>query len=461
MSRSERFPRWRGAATAVLALWLAGCGGGGGGQDEPPVAEACAVSAQKRWLSDYMDEWYLWQAWVQPPAVPADASVETYFRSLLYPGGVAGVPADRWSGSQPTESFNRYYGEGRTMGYGLAVAGVEIAGRQDDPPLYVRLVEPQSDAGAQGVKRGDRVMALNGQPVGELIKADQDGRLLGNLLSATEEGQTLRVTLRNAAGQDRNVTLKAAEFSLTPVPVVQTLTSPGGRKVGYVMLNQMINQAQPPLEMAFAGFKGQGVQDLVLDLRYNGGGLVSVASIVGSLVGGSRTAGKTFATLAYNERRAPFNNQTFSFIDAAQGLGLPRVYVLAGLRTCSASEQVVNALQPFMDVVLVGGTTCGKPVGFLPADNQCGTTYSVVNFESRNALGRGGYYDGFNPTCAAEDGLTQPLGSPSERLMATALGHADSGRCPSLAGAPFKPLAARPGRLSGVEPGERQDMIGR
>ena len=455
MSRSERFPRWQGAAVAVLALWLAGCGGGGGA-DEPPAAGECAVSAQKRWLSDYMDEWYLWQAWVQPPAVPPDASVETYFRSLLYQGGVAGVPADRWSGSQPTESFNRYYGEGRTMGYGLAVAGVEIAGRQDNPPLYVRLVEPQSDAAAQGVQRGDRVLALNGQPVGELIAANDFG-----LLSATEEGQTLRVTLRSAAGADRNVTLKSTVFALTPVPVTQVLASPGGRKIGYVMLNQMISQAQAPLESAFSQFKAQGVQDLVLDLRYNGGGLVSVGAIVGSLVGGSRTAGQTFATLAYNDKRAAANNQTFRFVSAAAALGLPRVYVLAGLRTCSASEQVVNALQPFVDVVLVGGTTCGKPVGFLPADNQCGTTYSVVNFESRNAMGRGGYYDGFNPTCAAEDGLTQPLGSPAERLMATALGHADSGRCPTLAGAPFKPLSARPGRLLGVEPGERQDMIGR
>lgn len=454
MSRSERFPRWRGAAAAVLAVWLAGCGGGGGA-DEPPVADECSVSAQKRWLSDYMDEWYLWQAWVQPPAVPVDASVETFFRSLLYQGGVAGVPADRWSGSQPTESFNRYYGEGRTMGYGLAVAGVEIGGRQDDPPLYVRLVEPQSDAFAQGVRRGDRVLALNGQPVGELIAANDFG-----LLSATEEGQTLRVTLRSTTGGDRNVTLRSTVFALTPVPVTQILVSPGGRRAGYVMLNQMISQAQAPLEAAFAQFKAQGVQDLVLDLRYNGGGLVSVGAIVGSLVGGSRTAGQTYATLAYNDKRAASNNQTFSFVNAAAALSLPRVYVLAGLRTCSASEQVVNALQPFMDVVLVGGTTCGKPVGFLPA-SQCGTTYSAVNFESRNALGRGGYYDGFNPSCPAEDGLTQPLGSASERLVATALGHADTGRCPSVAGAPFKPLSVRPGTSRGVEPGERQDMIGR
>ena len=457
MSRSARFPRWRGLAAAALAVWLAGCGGGGGGgDDDPPLAGTCSVTSQKRWLSDYMNEWYLWSTWVQPQPVPADASLDTYFRSLLYTGGVAGVPADRWSGSQPTQSYNLYYGEGQTMGYGLAVAGIEVAGRQDDPPLYVRLVEPKSDAGLQGIKRGERVLALNGLPVGPLIAANDF-----SLLSPAEEGQALRVTLRNAAGADRTVTLTAKVFTLTPVPTALTLATPGGRKIGYVVLNQMISQAQPQLEMAFAGFKAQGLQDLVLDLRYNGGGLVSVAALVGSLVGGSRTAGQTFATLAYNDKRAATNNQTFPFNNNTWALGLPRVYVLAGSRTCSASEQVVNALQPFLDVVLVGGTTCGKPVGFLPADNGCGTTYSVVNFESRNALGRGAYYDGFNPTCPAEDGWTQPLGSVSERLLATAMGHADSGRCPAAAGAPVKPLASRPGRLLGIEPGERQDMIGR
>ena len=462
MFGSQRIPgRRRGGArllTLALAATLAACGGGGGGGEDTQTPVGCSLPERKGWLAQYMDEWYLWNRLVQRPDVSADLALDDYFQALLFKGN-AEIPSDRWSGSEPTATYERYYGEGATMGYGLAVAGIEVAG-QADQPLYVRLVEPDSDAGRQGVQRGDRVVSLNGQPTegpgGLVARNDFD------LLVAEREGQTLTVVLRNGAGVERTVTLTARIFTLTPVRESRVLTSPAGRRVGYVMINQMISQALAPLDAAFAEFQRQGVQELVLDLRYNGGGLVSTAATVGSYVAGARAAGQTFAALRYNERRAPFNDQVFTFSRPSAAAGLARVYVLTGPRTCSASEQVINALRPFVDVVRVGGTTCGKPVGFLPQSDTCGTTWSAVNFESFNVSNEGRYYDGFTPTCPAPDAWSQPLGAPGDTLLAAAMTHADTGRCPAVGGAPVKPLQWRANRAAaGAEPGERQDMIPR
>ena len=136
--------------------------------------------------------------------------------------------------------------------------------------------------------------------------------------------------------------------------------------------------------------------------------------------------------------------------------------MLTGPRTCSASEQVINGLRGVgIDVVAIGETTCGKPVGFLPTDlNQCGTTYSVVNFESVNARKEGRYFDGFDATCAVAEDWSRPLGAIDEPLLAAARLHADTGVCP-VAAARETPLVRRSQLPRKAEPGERSGMLAR
>ena len=448
--RPNPIPR---AVAALAAALLVACGGGGGDSGPPPAA-SCTVEDQKGWLAAYLDEWYFWYRLAPRPNPATFDNVEAYFRASLYTGSDAAFPADRWSGSESTEAFNRFFGDGATLGYGMSVSGLEVAGLGDQP-LLVRYVEPRSDAAAQGVQRGDRVLSLNGRPAAELVAANDFA-----LLTPAQAGDTLQVMLRTPAGVERSVRLTASVFALTPVPIAQVVQTPGGRRVGYLMVNQMISQAESGLIAAFAQFSNQGVQDLVLDLRYNGGGLVSLAALLGSYLAGPQAAGQTFANLLYNDKRAATNNQAFRFSSPTFALGLPRVYVLTGRRTCSASEQVINGLRPFAQVISVGDTTCGKPVGFLPT-SQCGTTYSVVNFESVNARNEGRYWDGFEASCPRGEGANLPLGTPGEPLLATALAHADSGSCPQASRASAsarRAPAAAPRRL---EPGERHDMIPR
>jgi len=442
------------AAAALLPALLAACGGG---YDDDVVyyPDTCSVSDQKAWLGAYMNDWYFWYKISPHPDASVYSSVDAYFNALLYTGTDVNFPADRWSYTQSTEAFNRFYGDGQTLGYGVSVAGVEVAG-QPDQPLYVRYVEPLSSAATQGVVRGDQVVSINGVPSATIIGSDDY-----SALTPSSSGQQLTLVLRNAGG-DRTVTLTASIFSLSPVSTGTVVTSPLGRKMGYVVVKDMISQALAPLETAFAQFKAAGVADVVLDLRYNGGGLVSVGSTVASYVAGSRGSGHAYATLLFNDKRASAYNQSYLFGNLVSAAGVSRVFVLTGPRTCSASEQVINGLRGIgVEVVAIGDTTCGKPVGFTPA-SACGTTYSAVNFESVNDINQGRYFDGFAPTCAVAEDFAKPLGTPTEPLLGAARGYADQGSCPlSTPSARAMSAQRRAAAVRSSEPDGPRGMIAR
>lgn len=439
----------RRAALALLPAVLAACGGGG--SDDGGAAD-CSVHSRQVWLRDYMDDWYFWYQISPSPSPSGYATVESYFDALLYTGSSADFPADRWSYYESTVDFNRFWGDGRTMGYGLSVAGLEVDGHPDQP-LYVRAVEASSDAAARGVVRGDEIVSINGVSASALIS---DGSF--SVLTANAVGDKLALVLRRD-GTTRNVTVTSTEYALTPVPTTTTLTTTGGRKLGYVVVKDMISQVNTPLAQAFSSFAAAGVNDVVLDLRYNGGGLVSVGTTVASYVAGAPKAGQTYADLLYNDRHQD-QNARYKFQSPTAAAGVSRVFVLVGPRTCSASEQVINGLRGVgIQVVAIGDTTCGKPVGFLPQDDGCGTTYSVVNFESVNARNEGRYFDGFAPTCAVAEDFTRPLGSAGEPLLAAAATYADTGACPASATARTQSL--RRGGWHAPEPDERRGMIAR
>ncbi len=439
-------------AAAMLPLLLAACGGGDGYEGTPPPA-TCSVTDQKNWLGSYVNDWYLWYDIAPRPNAASYADVESYFDALLYTGTRAGTPADRWSGSQSTESFNRFFGDGATLGYGLSVAGLELAGDATQP-LYVRYVEARSPAARAGVQRGDRVMSINGRSAGDVIASDDF-----SALTAGASGDRLSLVMRRN-GIDRSLTLSAEVFNLTPVTGTSLLRTTAGRLIGYVNVKDMVSQALTPADDAFAQFKSAGVIDLVFDLRYNGGGMVSTGATLASYIAGLRGNGKRYATLRYNDKRAAANNVSYSFAQPASSLGLPRVFVLMGRRTCSASEQLISGLRGAgVQVVAIGETSCGKPVGFNPS-SQCGRTYSLVTFDSVNDRGDGGYYDGLAATCPVAENFSTVQGSWDDPLVDAAGRFADNGVCP-VANGREQPQGLRAPRRLGAEPGEWQGMIAR
>jgi carboxyl-terminal processing protease len=431
-------------------LALASCGGGAYvGVGDEGSGLSCSVADQQTFLAEYFAADYLWNQ-NSPYFPPQTGDVPSYFDALLYTGGDPTFPAnvtDIYSSFTSDDAFNRFYVNGQDLGYGVFVNGLEVQGTSGQP-LRVRFVDPNSPAAAAGVARGDEVTAINGVPAATVIASDD----YSALASATA-GETLTLDTRNASG-DHHLVLTSAVYGLTPVTNVSTLTSPGGRKIGYVVVKDMIDQIQSPIDLAFGQFKAAGVQDVVIDLRYNAGGLVSDGEILASYPAGPATDGKVYENLYFNLNESASEDTYYTFDHFGNALGLSRVYVLTGPRTCSAAEQLVNGLAPYVDVVTVGDTTCGKPVGATPVSN-CGTTYSVMTFQVANANNEGQYFDGLAPTCSVAEDFTKALGAADEPLLAAATAHADSGACP--VGSHAKTTSAL--RRAWMEPNERQGGI--
>jgi carboxyl-terminal processing protease len=460
MKKSSRVKRRLQLSALVLPLLLTACGGGTNSTTIAGASGDCSLDGQKTWLSKYMDEWYWWTAISPKPAPASYIDVPTYFTALQYITTSPALDYDRFSRRETDENFNRFFGDGNTLGYGVSVAGLEL-GTDSTKPLYVRYVEPASPAAAKGVQRGDQVLTVNGKTAASLIAAEDFSSL-----SANAAGDVLTLVLKRG-GVESTVSITAAVFALTPVRNATVLTTAGGRKLGYLLVNNMVTQALAPVDAAFAQFKSAGVSDVVLDLRYNGGGLVSTGATLASYISGNRGAGLTYAKLRYNDKRASTNNANFSFETPGQALNLPRVFVLMGRRTCSASEQVVNGLQGAgVQVVAVGENTCGKPVGFLPI-SSCGYTYSVVNFDSVNQLGKGGYFKGLEASCPVAENFQTTQGATDDPLLGAAKFYADTGRCsvpPPQSGLNVVIRSGPDGdRRSSlrIEPGEWQGMVAR
>ncbi len=425
----------------LAACLLAGCGEGSGGGAAAETAalsttdDPCSVAAQRSWLRDYMSDRYLWYANLGTPDESAP-DIGAYFKSLLY------RPIDRYSFSQPASDYLRFFSEGTRTGYGYSLVFADAS----QSAMRVRFAEPLSPVGLAGLKRGDTVLSIDGYGPAQ-IAAGTPG-------SVRTEGIPRSFKVVDSTGVERSFTVNSATYPISTVPnsgILQFSAPAGPVKAGYLVYQSFIATSRAALGAAFSEFATQGVNELIVDLRYNGGGRVTVARDLASMIGGSGLNGKTFAEFRFNAKH-PENNLSVPFTSRAAVLpaaplnGLNRVIIITSPSTASASELVINALKPFTNVVLIGGTTFGKPYAF-QAREFCGTTYSAVNIEFVNALGEGGFINGFAPTCTVTDDLDHPLGDSNEARIAAAIGYIATGACPGDAIGRFpQALETPPGR---------------
>lgn len=199
--------------------------------------------------------------------------------------------------------------------------------------------------------------------------------------------------------------------------------------------------------------EGDGIDDLILDLRYNRGGSLYIAQIITSIIAGSRGDGKHFTRIEYNDKRE-HDNVSYRFADFFRNengnvqelpdLDLPRLFVLTTYDTASASELIINSLRGIdIEVIMIGSATHGKYHGFLPLDN-CGTTYFTIQLRGVNDRGEADYDDGFPPKCSvADNDFDHQLGDPQESLLRTALAYQADGECPSSNSVQVQRAAAR------------------
>lgn len=406
---------------------------------------------ENNWLRSWSHETYLWYDEIEDMN-PACCTTPEYFNLMKTKETTSsGKPKDRFHFSQPTREYRKLSNEGVTIGYGARFKVL-----QPKPPRNVVVVrtEPGSPATATGVNlvRGTRILGVDGINIVNSTDADDISRINAALNPSVGDTHTFTVKDPGSSSVERSVTMTAGEITEHPVQNVKVITTSEGERVGYILFNRHNAPAALPLINAGNSFlKGSGIDDLVLDLRYNRGGFLYIAQIITSIIAGSAGDGKDFATTEYNDK---IDNISISFANAFEDengtvhqlpvLDLPRLFVLTTFETASASELIINSLRGIdIEVILVGSTTRGKYHGFISTDN-CGTTYSTIQLRVVNDKGVADFDDGFPPTCSvADNDYDHQLGDPEESLLKTALAYQADDACPSSSSAQLRGAATK------------------
>jgi hypothetical protein len=434
-----------------------------------------STTLENSWLRSWTHDLYLWYNEVPDLNPAATATTAAYFElqktSATTPSG---NPKDKFHFTYPTAEWEQLSQSGVSAGYGAQWA--VIASR---PPRNIRVAytEPNSPATKASLVRGAKVLTVDG--VDAVNAGDQASvdKLNAGLFPPLAGGSHTFTVQDPGSSATRSLTMVAANVTSTPVQNVKALSQPGGN-VGYILFNDHIATAEAQLVKAFTQLAAAKVKDLVLDIRYNGGGYLDIAAEVGYMIAGpGPTSGKTFEATAFNDQHpnsnpvtggpledTPFYTESLGF-SGPRGVALPtlnlsRVFVLTSENTCSASEAIVNGLRGVgIQVIQIGQTTCGKPYGFYPADN-CGTTYFSIQFKGVNEAGFGEYSDGFSPAntasspgvpipgCSVSDDFGHQLGDPKEARLAAALDYRLDAHCPAAATA----ASLDPSAMDGVTP---------
>jgi carboxyl-terminal processing protease len=405
-----------------------------GSTTQPAPSTDLAVN---KWILESLQTYYYWND--KLPANPnLSQAPEQFFLSLLYDrNNTANLQRDRfsWIDASATELVASLNGESLSTGIEFKVflrtsGGEDVIGKV----LYVL---PNSPAQRAGIKRGDFFYQVNGQ---RLTRANYGNLLYGNV-SAYTFGM---LAISNNQLVDSNVTRQLTATVLQEDPVyLDSVYTIGAKKIGYIVYNQFVpgpngsnsTAYDQKLDNIFGKFKAQGVNELVLDLRYNPGGYVSSASKLASLIVKGAKAGDVFAEKRWNpiltaELKKQSNSDGYfydRFVTKANNIGanLSRVYVLTTDGTASASELIINGLKPYMTVNTIGGTTYGKNVGSITlSDAPAGTKWGMQPIVSRsfNKVGQSDYWQGFTPTVAASEPLVlKPLGDLSETFLNEAI----------------------------------------
>ncbi|WP_375402730.1 S41 family peptidase [uncultured Sphingomonas sp.] len=425
----------------ALVAMLAGCGGGGGvgSGSETAVAAApgpipaataggCSLRERQDWAAAQLREFYLF-----PETLPA-ALDPAGFTSVG--GYIDGLTAT--ARSQRRDRFftyvtsireeNAFFSAGSSAGFGIRLS-------TDAPNRRVLVAEAFEGAPAlaAGIDRGTEILAIGTgpgdlRPVSDIIAAE-GGAGVTAALGPTTAGTARLLRVSDPAAGVRELSVVKADFSLTPVSprYGARIIADGGRQVGYLNLRTFISTSDGALRQAFASFRSAGVTEVIVDFRYNGGGLVSVAELMGDLLGRDRTGSDVFSFTTFRPEKAS-NNETRRFSPQPQSIAPTRIAFIGTGATASASELVVNSFVPYLGdrAALIGTNTFGKPVGQIAVDRaSCDDRLRVVAFATQNRDRQGDYYDGLRTTvrasCAAADDLAFQLGDPREASVRSAL----------------------------------------
>ncbi len=364
----------------------------------------------------YTKDIYLWSdkipATFDARSYADPAAIMTAIRPYaIEPGFTASV--DRWSFAVKQQEWDNV-SSGVSEDFGLTVFF------RQEGDLRVRAVEEASAAGRAGVRRGWRITSIAGN---NTITTANASFVVQNVY----QSKSTAFTFQKPDGSAVNLTLTAGTYQENPV-LLDSVYNVGGKKLGYLVFNSFLGDTAAvyrSFDRTFNRFSSEGVQDVVVDLRYNGGGYVTVAEKLANYLAPVAANGGVMMTQKFNARYTSYNS-TKTFRKNGP-LNLNRIFFIVGSGTASASELLINSLKPYMDVILLGPSkTHGKPVGYFPI--PVGDWYIFpVSFLTVNKAGEGNYYNGFALNNQVADGLDKDWGDLSESALASAVKYISTG----------------------------------
>ncbi len=383
----------------IFILILTACGSGSGNG-----ATQGFSSAEKSFLYGLFKSEYLWY-----DQVPDNVDTSTFSDPQQMVNTLRVNPPDRWSTMLTMDQYHQFANQ-QTAGFGFGYTpSFDIFLVRIDAPAYSKLL------------RGDRIVLLNGESVTTTLIA-QASRNLGVPATFTVE--------RNGSLVDVTVTPDIYTFHVTRDRVIDRNST----KIGYLRYDSFTESSVAELETRFTALKNAGIDELVIDLRYNGGGDLSVASALLDNISATHPGQRQF----YLDWNANYqqNNTDYRFENAAlqdgNELNLPRIFFLVTANTASASEAVINALVPYLgsaNIIRVGENTHGKPVG-MRGRTYGDHIYFLINFYVRNNAGATTGFSGISPTCHAVDDISHIMGDENETMLAAAIYYIENGQCP-------------------------------
>jgi carboxyl-terminal processing protease len=388
---------------ALLSPWIAYA-------QNPPTS--CTTTSQNLWVRDQLNIYYYWYQFLPAGVNPASYnSPESYLEAVRY------RPIDNtFSFIQSAAANDAFYSDSQFIGYGFG-------NQTTNTEIRVLQVYDDSPASEAGLSRGDRIVTVNGRSVSSMVA---DGTI-GGAFGAADIGVATSIEWETLTGERRSARMVKRLVTIPTVSLTRVVEV-DGRKVGYLFFRNFVQPSVAALTDAFAALKTAGATELVLDLRYNGGGLVDVAVHLASLIGGTRTDGQVMLNYVHNDKIGPILNKTTRFANTEQALNLQRLVVITTRGSASASELVINSLRAYIPVTIIGDTTYGKPVGQYGL-RFCDKVLYPVAFSIKNANNEGDFFDGLPVDCAAGDDYTHQLGDSAEASFAEALTFIRTGAC--------------------------------
>lgn len=460
------------ASVAMIAL-LWGCGGGGGGTPPndgtivvpPPTAgpapgpAPCSLRDRQDWALAQLQEWYLFPELLASNLNPDNyTTVQAYIDALVAPARAQNK--DRiFTYITPLAEHAAYYNSGATAGFGFRLSTDTSAGR-----VFVSESYENAPALNANIDRGVEILAIgtnasNLVTVSSIIAAQGSAGVIEALGESTA-GLSRVLRLRDPDGTVRDVTLAKANYNVDPVSnrYGALVLNDNGKKVGYVNLRTFLGApAQADLRAAFAQFKAQGISEVIVDLRYNGGGVVATAVLFNDLLMGNRSPSEVSTSVTFRASKSA-NSVTNFFTPQPESIAATRIAFIGTGSSASSSEIVMNAALPYLgsNAALIGSNTYGKPVGQTwISRSACDDRLIALAFAFKNANQQGEYFNGlatsFQATCRIDDDVSRALGDPQEAMTRTALDF--------LAGRPCTPIGSSGIAQNGGVDAEKSQLL--